>query len=959
MSGAKIASGIDQTATYSQGSTISADGVNIVSGKDINVTGSNIVGTNDVALTAARNVTITTSQDTLQSSSYYDKKESGLMSGGGLSVTVGSRSQSDKQQTSTVTNTGSTIGSLKGNLTVTAGNDLHVTGSDLIAGQNVTGIAKNVTIDAAAGSSSHHESHETKQSGLTVGLAGTLPQAVQGAVGQAQSAGGSQDSRAKALHAIAAAGQTANVAQQLSAGGTPDIGIQVSVGSSHSKSTFTESQTTQTGSNVVAGGTAAFVATGDKNQGQGNITIAGSDVTANNVLLNAANQVNLVNTTSTDSTRSTNESSSASVGVQVTTRGVGVSASMAKAHGDGNSDAVMQNNTHITGTNNVSIVSGGDTNIIGAVVSGKHVSADVGGSLNLASVQDTTVSEAHQKGSGGGFTISQGGGSANFSNQHGDASGHYAGVAEQAGIKAGDGGFDVNVKGNTDLKGAVIASTADPSKNHLTTGTLTYSDIQNHSDYSASSSGFSAGASMGVPTQATGPGSVPNAGGVTPMLSQHDSGSESATTKSGVSAGTVTITDTPNQQQALANLNRDTSNTNGTVSKTPDLQNLLGNQADMMNAASAAGEAMATQIGRYADDKRNAANKAAEQAVKDGNPELAAQYRQEAASWDEGGTNRVALHTAGGAMIASLGGGSALAGAAGAGLSAALAGKLNSVADSIAGATGDTNAGLTAGNILSNVLATSAGALVGGNSGAFAAANVDLYNRDQSNGQGKGGTGSQFIDSIGEQFASAARGALNLAEIINHALNKIIPSPSGQKPDADANPLIDVTGGQRPPPTAGAVVTPMPCPVGPGACGMAVTPVVTPGAPILANGSGGNSSTQSRDGNAPDNGSGSDVNLASPDRTNHILNGDATGGGHLWPGAPGKSAFPENWSASKVMNAVSDIATDPAISEAVQANGRIVKNGTVDGIDIRVVIEPSSKGGGIVTAFPTNIPRNP
>nr|WP_256583454.1 EndoU domain-containing protein [Burkholderia singularis] len=140
---------------------------------------------------------------------------------------------------------------------------------------------------------------------------------------------------------------------------------------------------------------------------------------------------------------------------------------------------------------------------------------------------------------------------------------------------------------------------------------------------------------------------------------------------------------------------------------------------------------------------------------------------------------------------------------------------------------------------------------------------------------------------------------------------------------------------------------------------MAVTPVVTPGAPILANGSGGNSSTQSRDGNAPDNGSGSDVNLASPDRTNHILNGDATGGGHLWPGAPGKSAFPENWSASKVMNAVSDIATDPAISEAVQANGRIVKNGTVDGIDIRVVIEPSSKGGGIVTAFPTNIPRNP
>ncbi|MGU7817141.1 hemagglutinin repeat-containing protein, partial [Burkholderia sp. AW49-1] len=89
VSGAKIASGIDQTMTLNHGSLVSADGVNIVSGKDVNVQGSTIVGTNDVTLTAARNVTVTTSQDTLQSSSYYDKKESGLMAGGGLSVSVG------------------------------------------------------------------------------------------------------------------------------------------------------------------------------------------------------------------------------------------------------------------------------------------------------------------------------------------------------------------------------------------------------------------------------------------------------------------------------------------------------------------------------------------------------------------------------------------------------------------------------------------------------------------------------------------------------------------------------------------------------------------------------------------------------------------------------------------------------------------------------------------------------
>ena len=83
------------------------------------------------------------------------------------------------------------------------------------------------------------------------------------------------------------------------------------------------------------------------------------------------------------------------------------------------------------------------------------------------------------------FSISQGGGSASFSAQNGHADSNYAGVNEQAGIMAGNGGFDVNVKGNTALTGAVISSTADASKNSLTTGTLTYSDIQNQSHYDA------------------------------------------------------------------------------------------------------------------------------------------------------------------------------------------------------------------------------------------------------------------------------------------------------------------------------------------------------------------------------------------------------------------------------------------------------------------------------------------
>ncbi|WP_408734304.1 EndoU domain-containing protein [Paraburkholderia bannensis] len=129
-----------------------------------------------------------------------------------------------------------------------------------------------------------------------------------------------------------------------------------------------------------------------------------------------------------------------------------------------------------------------------------------------------------------------------------------------------------------------------------------------------------------------------------------------------------------------------------------------------------------------------------------------------------------------------------------------------------------------------------------------------------------------------------------------------------------------------------------------------VRPGTHPGDATLNSGNGNNEAGSN---------ASSDVNLASPDRTTHILTGDSTGGGHQWPGGPGNSVFPENWSGSKIVETVSDIATDPSIPESVQANGRIVKNGTRDGVDIRVVIEPASKGGGIVTAFPTNVPRNP
>ncbi|MBL5886573.1 RHS repeat-associated core domain-containing protein, partial [Lelliottia aquatilis] len=105
------------------------------------------------------------------------------------------------------------------------------------------------------------------------------------------------------------------------------------------------------------------------------------------------------------------------------------------------------------------------------------------------------------------------------------------------------------------------------------------------------------------------------------------------------------------------------------------------------------------------------------------------------------------------------------------------------------------------------------------------------------------------------------------------------------------------------------------------------------------------------------NGSRDYIDLASPQRRKHILDGDMTGGGHRpGTGHPGKSEFPAGWSDDRIMHGVSDIATDPSLASTTGRGGRTVTNGTRDGIDIRVIQE---KNGDIVSGFPTNVPRNP
>jgi len=96
------------------------------------------------------------------------------------------------------------------------------------------------------------------------------------------------------------------------------------------------------------------------------------------------------------------------------------------------------------------------------------------------------------------------------------------------------------------------------------------------------------------------------------------------------------------------------------------------------------------------------------------------------------------------------------------------------------------------------------------------------------------------------------------------------------------------------------------------------------------------------------------VNLASVKRTGHILFGDKTGGGHMWPGKPGKSIFPNHWKGGEIMHYISDIATDPSVHfvESSTKSGliRYVGVGQREGVNIKVVLDASKNE--IISGYP-------
>ncbi|EEM8546713.1 filamentous hemagglutinin N-terminal domain-containing protein [Salmonella enterica] len=552
--------------------TFSGDTVSLLAGNNISIYGSNIAGTRDVGLLAGNDLNITTTMESHQESHLKKEKKSGLMSSGGIGFTVGSSSQKSTTEGQGDTQLGSTVGSQRGDLTLSAGRNATLHGSDLVAGGNLSVTGQNVSITAAENTQTTLQKFERHQSGLTVALSGAVGSALNTAVQNVQQSRQPQDARLQALGGVKAAlsgiqaaqalelNNAQQAAQQAGSGeeAPAAFGVTASIGSQSSASEQKTESHTVSGSSLNAGHDIRISATGDGQGHGGDILIQGSQAkAAHDIELDAQRDIQLLSALNTETLSGKNSSHGGSVGVGINVgqnTGITVSAGVNAAKGHENGTTLIHTNTNLDAGHHVTLNAGRDATLKGAQVSGEKITADVKRNLTLQSGQDSDHYDSKQQSAGAGasYTWGAGGPSASVSLSQDKINSNFDSVKEQTGLFAGKEGFDVTTGQHTQLDGAVIASTADKTKNRLDTGTLGFSDIHNQADFSAQHQGITAGTGGSTGSQLLTNMATDTLSGV------NTSGHDSSTTHAAVSDGSLIVRNTADQTQDISALSRDT-----------------------------------------------------------------------------------------------------------------------------------------------------------------------------------------------------------------------------------------------------------------------------------------------------------------------------------------------------------------------------------------------------------------
>ncbi|WP_162137551.1 hemagglutinin repeat-containing protein [Megasphaera elsdenii] len=365
------------------------------------------------------------------------------------------------------------------------------------------------------------------------------------------------------------------------------VGLHVGIGSSSFKQESEVNHQTYAGGRMMSAGDVTVRAESSP-KNKGNLTAVGESIQGKNVSLTASGAVRLQAGTNEETIRDSYQSHGASIGASFHGGLTSIDASYGKMKDQGTTTRVTHTGSHVTAQDRLMMSSGKDTTLVGSQLQGQSVTVKTGGNLHIESVQDSETYRGNRSSTGISVAYSPsvdvqenflpqgthathftytgtGAKSGNASYSRGKTTSDYASVTEQAGIYAGDQGYDVDVNKDTQLKGAVIASTADANRNHLTTGTLHLEDIQNKAAYDVKNTGvaYNHYASDQERNQHF------NETGLTPDILPGAAKDAHSVTRSAISQGTIQVTQGVTD---VTKINRDTAHALQTLNHIFDKQ---------------------------------------------------------------------------------------------------------------------------------------------------------------------------------------------------------------------------------------------------------------------------------------------------------------------------------------------------------------------------------------------------
>ena len=646
----------DITSTSVTGSTVSGKNVTITSTQDVTGQSAQIMGENAVSVTAGGKVELGADKSTTDGSSVYRHKKSGLLGGAGIGFSIGKEKHNIDEANHEEATVRNTIASTKGAVTIKANDTVHITSADIVAKEGAVLDGSAVQLD---GNVDHnHMTHDEryKKSGLTVSLGGAVANTLTSATRTIKQAGGRDDKRLaalelnearkqlqdgyeavdKAINGVKLRGPEGEVLKENghSKRGAKNIddaiNLSVSIGSTSRKQGQVVDTNTYQGGTLVSDGNVHIKA---RDAQQSGIGLTGETVEAKKLVLDSASDINLEAGKNTVDVNNTYKSSGWSVGAGISLTGGGlldISASghMARQNGDTHQESYVP--TKIKAAQLAQLKAKRDTNIIGSTVSGKKVEADTGRDLHIQSLQDVDNFKEHSKSAG--FSVSS---KPNFKNPTGSINASvgridskWKSVTEQAGIYAGEDGYDVNVGNNTTLEGAVIKSDAPKAKNKLTTKSLEMKDIQNEAEYTYSNNGIGYnyyGSKQKLKALKESDGitynKLYNSIGLVPNLGVGSKGKARSTTQSAISDGILTV---DGKEIDTKTINTNTENTLHQLGKIFDKKKI--------------------------EERQELARLFAKNAFEEVH-RLGEKYH-----WKEGGPEKVALHAAIGEIVSQLAG---------------------------------------------------------------------------------------------------------------------------------------------------------------------------------------------------------------------------------------------------------------------------------------------------------------